>query len=61
MTIRENYEQWLNDFVNDTDTIRELESIRNDEKEIEKIDKTQSYKEQYNRRFFVSHKDYAQR
>ena len=35
MDIRANYEQWLNDFVNDTDTIRELESIRNDEKEIE--------------------------
>ena len=35
MTIRENYEQWLRDFAGDPETIRELESIRNDEKEIE--------------------------
>ena len=35
MTIRENYEQWLRDFADDPETIRELESIRNDEKEIE--------------------------
>ena len=35
MTIRENYEQWMKDFSGDADTIRELESIGNDEKEIE--------------------------
>jgi len=35
MTIRENYEQWLKDFAGDADTIRELEAIREDEKEIE--------------------------
>ena len=35
MTIRENYEQWLRDFADDPDTIRELEAIRDDEKEIE--------------------------
>ena len=35
MTVRENYEQWLKDFSDDTDTIKELESIRQDEKEIE--------------------------
>ena len=35
MTIRENYEQWLKDFADDTETIRELEAIRDDEKEIE--------------------------
>lgn len=35
MTIHENYEQWLKDFAEDTETIRELEAIRDDEKEIE--------------------------
>ena len=35
MNIRENYEQWLKDFADDTETVQELESIRNDEKEIE--------------------------
>ncbi len=35
MTIRENYEQWLKDFADETETIRELEAIRDDEKEIE--------------------------
>ena len=35
MTIRENYEQWLRDFAGDPDTVRELEAIGNDEKEIE--------------------------
>ena len=35
MTIRENYEQWLHDFADDPETIRELEAIREDEKEIE--------------------------
>ena len=35
MTIRENYEQWLRDFADDPETIRELESIRDDEKELE--------------------------
>ena len=35
MTILENYEQWLKDFAGDAETVAELESIRNDEKEIE--------------------------
>ena len=35
MTIRENYEKWLKDFADDRETVRELESIANDEKEIE--------------------------
>ena len=35
MNIRENYEQWIRDFADDAETVRELESIRNDEKEIE--------------------------
>jgi len=35
MTVRENYEQWLKDFAGDAETVAELESIRNDEKEIE--------------------------
>ena len=35
MTIRENYEKWLKDFAGDQDTVRELESIRDNEKEIE--------------------------
>ena len=35
MTIRENYEQWLKDFAGDAETVRELEAIRNDEKEME--------------------------
>ncbi len=35
MTIRENYEKWLKDFAGDQETVRELEAIRNDEKEIE--------------------------
>ena len=35
MTIRENYEKWLKDFAGDEETVRELEAIRNDEKEIE--------------------------
>ena len=35
MTIRENYEQWLKDFAGDAETVRELEAIRDDEKEME--------------------------
>ena len=35
MTIRENYEQWLRDFAGDPETVRELEAIRDDEKEME--------------------------
>ena len=35
MTIRENYEQWLKDFADDAETVRELLEIRDDEKEIE--------------------------
>ena len=35
MTVKENYEQWLKDFAGDAETVAELESIRNDEKEIE--------------------------
>ena len=35
MTIRENYEKWLKDFATDEETVRELEAIRSDEKEIE--------------------------
>ena len=35
MNIRENYEQWLKDFADDAETVKELESIRDDEKEIE--------------------------
>ena len=35
MTIHENYEQWLKDFAGDAETVRELEAIRGDEKEIE--------------------------
>ena len=35
MTIRENYEQWLRDFADDQDTIRELKAIGEDEKEME--------------------------
>jgi len=35
MTIRENYEQWLRDFADDPETIKELESIRDDDKELE--------------------------
>ena len=35
MDIRANYEQWLRDFADDAETVKELESIRNDEKEIE--------------------------
>ena len=35
MTVMENYEQWLKDFAGDAETVAELESIRNDEKEIE--------------------------
>jgi len=35
MTVMENYEQWLKDFASDEDTVRELESIRGDAKEIE--------------------------
>jgi len=35
MTIRENYEQWLKDFANDPETVRELEAIRDDQKEME--------------------------
>ena len=35
MTIYENYEQWLKDFAADEETIRDLESIRGNEKEIE--------------------------
>ena len=35
MDIHANYEQWLKDFADDPETLRELESIRGDEKEIE--------------------------
>ena len=35
MSIRENYEQWLKDFADDQETVRELEAIGNDEKEME--------------------------
>ena len=35
MTIRENYEKWLRDFAGDEDTVRELEAIRNDDKEVD--------------------------
>ena len=35
MTIRENYEQWLKDFANDPETVKELEAIRDDQKEME--------------------------
>jgi alpha-phosphoglucomutase (EC 5.4.2.2) len=35
MTIREIYEQWLRDFADDPETISDLESIRDNEKEIE--------------------------
>ena len=35
MTIRENYEQWLKDFANDPETVKELEAIRDDQKELE--------------------------
>ena len=35
MTIRENYEKWLKDFAADEETVRELEAIRDDEKEVE--------------------------
>ena len=35
MTPREAYEQWLKDFADDRETVDELLSIQNDEKEIE--------------------------
>lgn len=35
MNVQENYEQWLKDFADDQETVRELESIRNDAAEIE--------------------------
>ena len=35
MEILERYEQWLKDFADDAETVKELESIRNNEKEIE--------------------------
>ena len=35
MTIHENYEQWLKDFAEDKETVKELEAIRGDEKELE--------------------------
>ena len=35
MTVRENYELWLKDFAGDAETVAELESIRDNEKEIE--------------------------
>ncbi|MER2054539.1 MAG: phospho-sugar mutase [Clostridia bacterium] len=35
MTIRDNYEKWLKDFADDQETVQELKSIANDEKEIE--------------------------
>ncbi len=35
MTIQENYEKWLKDFAQDQETVAELESIRNDPKELE--------------------------
>ena len=35
MTIRENYEKWLKDFADDQETVQELKSIANNEKEIE--------------------------
>ena len=35
MTIRDSYEQWLRDFADDQETIRDLKAIENDEKEME--------------------------
>ena len=35
MNVRENYEQWLKDFAGDPETIAELESIKENDKEIE--------------------------
>ncbi len=35
MNVRDNYEQWLKDFSEDRETVLELESIRDDDKEIE--------------------------
>ena len=35
MTILENYQAWLHDFADDTETVKELESIRNDASEME--------------------------
>ena len=35
MTIRENYEKWLTDFAADEETVRELESIRKNDQELE--------------------------
>ena len=35
MNVQENYEQWLKDFADDQETVRELESIRNYAAEIE--------------------------
>ena len=35
MTIQEKYEQWLRDFADDTETVRELEAIRDDAQEVE--------------------------
>ncbi len=35
MNVQENYEQWLKDFAGDKETVKELESIRGDAKEIE--------------------------
>lgn len=35
MDIRESYEQWIRDFSDDAETVKELEEIRDDEKEIE--------------------------
>jgi len=32
MNVQENYAQWLKDFADDADTVRELEAIRGDEK-----------------------------
>jgi len=35
MNVWDNYEQWLKDFAQDTELVKELESIRGDEKEVE--------------------------
>ncbi|MBQ6399753.1 MAG: phospho-sugar mutase [Clostridia bacterium] len=35
MTIQERFNQWMTDFANDPETIRELESIRDDAREVE--------------------------
>ena len=35
MSYMDNYEKWLRDFADDEETVRELEEIRGDEKEVE--------------------------